>query len=274
MLTFEELLSHCTIEPPILPLNRSATFNQMGYVFYSFTPMTQAFIDNEAKVNHHVLEIGCGFGNVPLAFLKRGIAKYTAMDTEKQHLALLAKRLKEQCGQDDRITFLHGHAPVDLPQVKHTYDAILIDKVLHFLTPAEIEAFLNWAKGALKKGGRLYITTVSPHSKIYAEKVLPVYIENVQKNIPYPGYFEDTDAILDHGKVQNEHPNHHIPKQLTLFAVKELSELLANHKFVVSNAHFFVLGNEQDPTWYTLEESEAEKAQGSLGAVGLCAAYL
>lgn len=274
MLSIEDLSCYSSTEPPILPLNRAATFNQMGYVFYRFTPITQDFIDNEAKANQHVIEIGCGFGNVPLEFLKRGIAKYTAMDTEKQHLALLAKKVSDQYGNDERIAFLHGHAPANLPEVTQAYDAILIDKVLHFLKPAEIEAFLNWAKKALKKGGRLYITTVSPHSKIYADKVLPVYLENVKQNLAYPGFFEDTNTILDHDKVSQEHPEHRIPKQLTLFAITELNALLKSHGFDVNEAHYFVLGNEEDPDWRKMDEKEAEKAQGSLGAVGICAVCL
>ena len=271
MLTLEHLLSQSCIEPPVLTLNRSATFNQMGYIFYAFTPITQAFIDNEAKPNQCVLEIGCGFGNVPMEFLKRGVSKYTAMDTEKQHLAILAKRLEGQFGQDERIEFLHGHAPYDLPKVTDFYDAILIDKVLHFLTPSEIEIFLDWSKTALKKNGRLYVTTVSPHGKIYAEKALPMYLDRVKQNLPYPGFFEDNDAILDDVKVKTEHPSHHIPKKITLFAKNELNNLLTNHGFTVNDAHFFVLGNEEDPSWHQLDENEAKNAMGSLGAVGVCA---
>jgi len=272
MLSIADLSCYSSKEPAILPLNRAATVNQMGYIFYTFTPITQAFIDNEAKPHHHVLEIGSGFGNVPLEFLKRGVAKYTAMDTEKQHLAILAKKVHNEFGKDERVLFLHGHAPRDLPKLVAAYDAILIDKVLHFLTPSEIESFFSWAKTALKKGGRLYITTVSAYSKIYAEKVLPVYLQNVKENIPYPGYFADTNAILDHDKVKNEHPDHKIPKQLTLFAIKELSNLLISHGFQVNQAQFFVLGgNEQEPSWQQLEEKDAHCAEGSLGAVGICA---
>lgn len=82
---------------------------------------------------------------------------------------------------------------VGLPIYENKFDAILIDKVLHFMTPNEIEMQLEYVKKALTVGGRLYIVTVTPHHPHFRKKFLPIYLQRRDEGVSYPGYIPDDD---------------------------------------------------------------------------------
>jgi len=79
---------------------RGVTLNGTGYIFYNLSPLAKEFISNEAKPDRTVFEIGSGFSNIPLQCLKNGVGKYLASDLSSEHLSLLVRRIKDECGEE------------------------------------------------------------------------------------------------------------------------------------------------------------------------------
>lgn len=245
---------------PVLPGNKAATFNETGYVFFDLSPLAETFLEWEALPNRDLLEIGAGFGNVPIEAIQRPINSYTVNDLSEDHLWFLQQRIRERL--DDvadeglrRLILLPGKAPEDLPKTERKYDAILIDKVLHFMSPEEIEVFLKWCQGALKRGGRLYVTTVSPYTQIFKDKVLPIYQAGVRKADLFPAYIQETKSFLDSGKMTN-YPQYAVPQAMTFFARPELGKLLEAHGFHVIKSYSFQIPTETTP-WRLVEDQES-----------------
>ncbi|WVZ62882.1 hypothetical protein U9M48_012574 [Paspalum notatum var. saurae] len=65
------------------------------------------YLINKAKVEpeHHVLEIGCGWGSLAIQFVKKIGCKYSGITLSEQQLKHAKRKVKE-AGLEDRITFL------------------------------------------------------------------------------------------------------------------------------------------------------------------------
>jgi len=86
--------------PPTLEGNRALTVNDTGYVYYTFTPLTEKFFKEEALPQKDLLEIGSGFSNVTIEALKNRVGSYTANDISKEHLDILVSRVRQELGPD------------------------------------------------------------------------------------------------------------------------------------------------------------------------------
>lgn len=238
--------------PETLVGDKAATLNGTGYIFYKISPLAQEFLDHEASPGKNLLEIGAGFGNVSIAALRKGVATYTANDMAQEHLKILVHKMVKEFhshAQDklQRLKLLLAQAPKQLPIANQLYDAVLVDKVLHFMSPKEIEQFIQWLKKAVKKNGKIYILTISPYNPVFSDKVLPFYLSNQVKDELYPGYILDSQPTIDSDKLHN-YPNFHIPKQMIFFDIKALQHLFESHGFTV-NKTFSLKVPEEDGPW-------------------------
>jgi ubiquinone/menaquinone biosynthesis C-methylase UbiE len=243
--------------PEVTPENRMLTTNEMGYIYEILGPLTQAFLDNEAKLKNTLCEIGCGFGPLLIQVLERGVEHYVACDLSEDHLVLLAQRISKHFGPArkelfSKIEFIRAKAPTGLPVFEKKFDAILMDKVLHFMTPNEIEMQLDYMKKSLKVDGRIYILTVTPHHSHFRTKFLPVYMQRSTEGISYPGYIPDMRAQLG-----EDAPKHH-PNQMTTFILEDLVSLLKSKGFIILKTYAIGRGSTEDPAWSLIEEKDAE----------------
>ena len=251
-----DLIKKSIKSPQITPENRSLTMNGMGYVFEIINPLSLDFLENEAKPGKSVCEIGTGFGPVPINALERGVSRYVACDLLEEHLALLAERFYKKFGDKtdelvQSLELIRAKAPTELPPFKKEFDAVLMDKVLHFMTPDEIEIQITWLKKALKKGGKVYILTITPHHGHFREKFLPAYLERRAEGFVYPGY------IANMKKELGETPKHH-PNEMTVFTLDDFSSLLESRGFKILKSFVLARGNENDPDWKIVDEKDAE----------------
>lgn len=213
-------------------LERVPTLNGYGYIFYKKSPLLEQFIENEALPGRLLIEIGTGFGNAPIDSLKRGVLEYTANDLCSEHLEILKLRFQIEMDnvelEDSRLVLIPGRAPEALPWKKDYYDAILFDKVMHYMTPDDILSCLEWAQKALKMGGKIYILTASPYIAGFKEKGLSIYLDRKCKGIPFPGFVQNVRELVD---VQNTIPLLNIaevPNVMTFFDIEDLSALFEN----------------------------------------------
>lgn len=238
--------------PEPISLNRFKTLNGFGFIFLTPSPMLVDFIENEAHPGAILIEVGAGFGNTPIEALKRNVDRYIANDISEEHLNVLRARLLQTCQltkniELKKLQLLCGKAPNILPKSREYFDAILIDKTLHFFTPEEVEDFLTWAHEALKPKGHVYILTISPYILSYQEKVLPFYMQNKEKNPLFPGYIPDADAYLREDCKSDT--TYCVPKNMLFFTLEDLCSLFEKRGFVIEKTYSINLPSCENPQW-------------------------
>jgi len=246
--------------PEILTGNKSATLNGTGYIFFVITPVGHSFIKNEAHPDKSVLEIGCGYNNIVIEALQKGVGSYTANDISEEHLKILRARVNQFFGQNaltklKHLHFLTAKAPTELPVAIEQYDAILADKVIHFMTPDEITQFISWSKKALKKEGKLYVVTASPYSKTY-KKMLPQYLENLARGDKFPGHIKNIMSNLDQTVMQN-YPQYKVPDEMVLFSRSDLINLFQREGMEVTESYSLKIPTEGENTWSLINDKES-----------------
>lgn len=250
-------------EAPILEIvggNKSPTKNGMGYVFFIISPVGHAFIQNEAHPHKEVLEVGAGYSNIALEALKKGVGFYTVNDISEEHLRILISRIHQAFEGEahhkfQKMKFLCAKAPQELPNIQGKYDAILIDKVLHFMKPHEIIQFISWTKRALKEGGKIYVTTSSPYSKAY-NKLLPNCIKKRAQGDLFPGHFQNVMQNLD-PKSMKRNPKYKIPNEIVLFSRTDLIELFEREGMAVLESYSLKIPSESKNSWEEVPDEES-----------------
>ncbi|MBS0289533.1 MAG: class I SAM-dependent methyltransferase [Proteobacteria bacterium] len=246
------------VSPEKVDRNRSPTLNGTGYIFYPLTPIGKAFVTNEAQKNKKVIEIGAGFSDLSIETLRKGILKYTANDMSEAHLKMLVKRVKETLSHDTllSLTLIPAKAPQELPTAKQEYDAIIAEKVIHFMKPDEIIEFLNWCKMALKEGGKLYITVASPYSKAY-QKMLPDYLKRQKDGVLMAGHFQHMTRDMDLNAAVSSNSKYKVPDEMVLFGRKNLEKLVESQGMEVISSCALRIPLETENEWALVEEEES-----------------
>jgi SAM-dependent methyltransferase len=145
----------------------------------------------------HVLEIGAGYGLACNEALKLGAEHYTANDLDVRHLKILARDIKE-INPDylANITLIAGEFPNKVEFLSQRYDAILIARVLHFMTPDKVMTTLKAIYKILKPGGRVYAVMLSLYVRGYTS-FIPEFERRIQSKSPFPGYVENLADFAD-----------------------------------------------------------------------------
>ncbi|MCD7469746.1 hypothetical protein HAX54_008927 [Datura stramonium] len=117
---------------------------------------------------HHILEIGFGWGSFAMEVVKQTGCKYTGITLSKQQLDYAQLRV-EQAGLQDQITFLL----CDYRQMpnKDKYDRIIVCEVLEHIGDDFIEEFFSCCEFALAENGLLVLQFISMPDARYAEHI-------------------------------------------------------------------------------------------------------
>lgn len=190
---------------------RTQTLNKKGATSPGFDYATLAFLDF-AK-NKRVLEIGGAYGNVMLEALRRSSSTtYHLNDLDERHLSIAAYRLQKKIEQQticttglENVEFIYGDITTSSWKVKEQYDAILMARVIHFLTPEQIQQALTNLHASLKSGGRIFITSITPYVKRY-KAFIPEYHRRLAAGDPYPGFVTNLRQYLN----KEDTPQHQI----------------------------------------------------------------
>lgn len=231
---------------------RYPTLNQKGFIFMALSPVANAFLEREAKPDKEVLEIGAGFNNVPLHALEKDVGHFTANDMSLDHLEILATRIKEFFGVESQAKFEHltlwkGKAPEDFPPCYGTFDAVLLDKVLHFSPLEQAREILAWIHNALKDRGRIYVVTAPIQNPIYAAFV-PLYQARKERGEKIPGFFHNIRGNLDETVIP-KNIGQYFPDDLLLLDQDTLKILLEEAGFQVEDHFFMTLPQADETTW-------------------------
>nr|ABM63527.1 BryB [Candidatus Endobugula sertula] len=168
------------------------TLNRTGVMTENLNNYSQAFIDYVGKNKGEVLDLGCAYGIATIKALEQG-AQVLAVDMEKQHLDILSDRVRDEI--KNRLSTQVGILP-DIGFEEERFSAIHASRVLHFLTPQEIQQILGKMYRWLKPGGKLYLVTDSPYMGYWSSKAQD-YENRKDAGDLWPGYIEDVNACFD-----------------------------------------------------------------------------
>lgn len=166
------------------------SLNKRGSANTDINNITKEFIEYASEGEKRVLQLDATFGLITLKALKRGIHDFVATDTDMRHLAIIAKRFKEKpCLSDNKaLKLFHGSFPDSFEHfADNSFDAVLLNRVIHFFTPTETTHTLKEVFRILKPGGRVFIVAITPYVKRF-ETFIPLYKQRLLLNRRYPGY--------------------------------------------------------------------------------------
>lgn len=178
--------------------NRLKTKNNMGFAHLTPLKVIQALYQQAETQKGVYVDIGAAYGIDAVYMVKAG-ARVVAVDLENQHLEVLQQRLKDE--EQQRLEVRCQRFPDETCLESETYDAVLLSRVLIFLKPDNVDTALQQVYSALKKGGKVYVVTLSPFSEKWepiqhlfqAHQELfpaqPLAISNLWKLLPQTRFF-------------------------------------------------------------------------------------
>ena len=243
----------------IIKGGKSPTLNGTGYVFFDTSPIVEEFLATEVHPNKVLLELGAGYSNLTIKVLEKGVGSYTANDISEAHLKILVARLKEAFKDDltqklNSLKLLCGRAPQDLPSTHQLYDAIIMDKVLHFMPPDDILQFIRWAKLALKPKGRLYVTTATPYSKTFSP-LLKEYLARSLRGDLFPGHFFNVMQNISF-QVREHQTEYILPSEMVIFGSQDLSNLFEKKGMKIIRTYSLKRPEGEQMNWLDVTEEE------------------
>ncbi len=165
---------------------RVQTLNKKGAASPGLDQATQSFLDNVK--GKKVLEVGTAYGQIILKALKNDVGSYTANDLDRRHLLLAAKNIHSTAPQsENKVKFCAGEFPKDCRFDEHSFDAILVARVLHFMNPDQLTKSIEEFKRILKPNGRIYIVAITPYVNRFTS-FISEYEKRKASGDPFPGY--------------------------------------------------------------------------------------
>lgn len=211
---------------------RVPTLNKFGSNYCFNTKLTEAFLSycKEAAKPFHVLEVGAAFGIKSAQIVQTG-ASLTVNDLDPRHLEIIRSTfyaLSSRNSHFENASFFSGNY-LNTPLGNNNFDAILIESVIHFLTPDETLQMADKLYSDLKPGGRIFLIVSSPFLRFISE----VHEERKAQNDLWPGYFPDPSVV---------HPLYvRLHKPYHFFDKETLSKVLIEAGFSIVEARYLPL---------------------------------
>ncbi len=185
------------------------------------------FIDNK---NLMVLDIGCGYGNLSLEPLEKGCT-VIANDIAPEHLIQVRRKAHEK-GLDLENLYLNNRSFPDQTSFKNnSLDAVVLHRVLTFLSPEQIQEGVEKIKEWLKPGGKIFIVTMAPQNKSFSEWFLPLYEEKWANGDKWPG----VNMSVARGLPDQAY---NLPEYLHIMDERPLRLVLEQQGFKIEKANF------------------------------------
>lgn len=240
------------------PVERRKTQNGMGWETMNWDPITEAFSKvplerpGEAVL---MLDVGCGYGRIARAAAANG-GTVLCNDLDARHLLALAQEAEAHLRS--RFLLHVGDFLADFPWRFAAFDAILLSRMAHFMSPKKFHKLLRQCRRLLLPGGRLFITTGTPYTRSF-RSFRPEYERRKRSGDPWPGYIDGkTHKVTDYWPEARGL----LPERMNLLDREVLDEALKEAQFQLS----------QPAEWIPHPDSPAEHAEDGrelVGAVGM-----
>ncbi len=206
--------------------------NNFGFMVAEPDKLMRTFVSFASKSDKPCVDVGAAFGVASLYALDQGVKNVIAIDPEQSHIDHIAQQFSAMQQDDQQIELHCGYFPKTVKLENYTVSAILIARVLHFLSGEEITALLEQAYNILMPGGKIFISTISPYVK-----PLLNYIETYEQhenadNVEWPGMIDNLRQYLPEAAHKHNQKSGHV------LTPKVLSKHLKKAGFEIETAKF------------------------------------
>lgn len=212
---------------PFLPVYEP-TLNDTGEMIHSLDEFSEAFVEFSVKAPGPVLDVGAAYGVASLAALDRG-AWVIANDIEPEHLRILEARAPQS--QLRRLSLMPGDFPYECPVDRGSLGAVLLSRVLHFFSGADLRQALSRLFQALHTGGKLFAVveqSIFPDHPMFEA----IYRQRLSQNMLWPGFITGIKKLVPKRVTR-------IPNQLHLLDEDVLSRELTRAGFEIDRLEKF-----------------------------------
>lgn len=166
--------------------------------------MTRILTQADIRADHHILEIGCGWGGFAVFAAKQTGCKVTGITVSKAQYERACQRVKDE-GLEDRVT-------IRLQDYRHTtgaYDRIVSIEMIEAVGPQFFPTYFKQGQNLLTPGGKMVFQAI------------------IIENDRYEKYCRERDWIQKH-----IFPGGHLP------CLKILEQTISEHtQFEISDVH-------------------------------------
>ncbi|KAL0291887.1 UNVERIFIED_CONTAM: Sphingolipid C9-methyltransferase 1 [Sesamum radiatum] len=162
-------------------LNKKRAMNSFSLFLDETMTYSCAIFQARISKEHHVLEIGCGWGSLALEVVKRTGCRYTGITLSEKQLQYAEQKVKEAGLQDQIQLLLCDYR--QLPK-GYKYDRIISCQMIEAVGHEYIEEFFRCCESALTKNGIFVLQFISAADEKYDEfRLSPGFI----KEYIFPG---------------------------------------------------------------------------------------
>jgi len=224
---------------PDIPLSRTGksflTVNKTGFdVLNSESQKNWVLSDYKKFISKDtsktILDIGSGYGRISHIALDKN-KTVIANDIAIEHLLYTRKIARAKELNLNNLYLNNSHFPNDIAIKNDTLDAVVLYRIIHFLSSKEIELGLENIHKWLRKGGQVFIVVLAPQHKEYSNWFLPTYNSRWASGNKWPGEGLDSAKALPLQK-------YNLPKYLHVMDERPLKHALEKQKFTVVKTGF------------------------------------
>lgn len=213
---------HCFNENGLEP-----TKNRMGGM-HTLSEYSAMFVESSAIAKLPVVDIGCAYGVATIPALEKG-AKVYAVDIEQSHLDILLDRTPAHLTKN--LTVINATFPDSIDFPANSITAVLMSRVLSFLTPEQIQTGLKKIYNWLAPGGTVFAVNHTPYIKLF-EDFIPEYETRQKSGELWPGLIPDLSG----------HPKYEfykMPAWINLMDIDIIQRIFADVGFSLEKLEYF-----------------------------------
>lgn len=224
------------LKPPLSQTGQSLlTANKMGFDVLDHSKFKTnwlldefyAFVKDQKRT---ILDVGCGYGTLSLNVLL-GENIVIVNDISRDHLIEVRRRAISSKLPLSHLYLNNKSFPHDLELSSSGLDVVMLHRVLHFLSPQEIEEGLKKIHQWLKPGGKVFVVVMAPQHKGFSKWFLPLYNEKWNSGDKWPGVnLPVSKALPDQA--------YNLPEYLHVMDERPLLYVFEKYGFEVEKADF------------------------------------
>lgn len=214
--------------PTFKGVKKVRKLNCMGFMRLETDVISDKFIEFASTNKGESLDIGCAYGFIPLKVLHAG-GKIIANDTYSDHLLILNKSITPEIRKN--LIFNTDKFPASTNFPEGSLQAVSLNRIIHFLSPAEVKLAFSKLNKWMGKGGRVFITAMTPYHPAIAD-FGQEYDKRVAQGVEWPGVITD---------MKKRQPNikEDIPDYIHTFSKEVLTKQLEENGFKIVEADYF-----------------------------------
>lgn len=228
---------------------RFQTMNKRGAAIAFDNNYTRAFAKfSKSAKGMKVLHVDATYGHQTLRAVDAKQSVFIVTDSSLDHLSILAARARNLLDKEEFsvLKLFYGDFPEHYKIFdNNSFDAVLLNRTIHFNSPAEVELTMKEVYRILKPGGKLYVVAITPYVRRF-ESFITVYKQRMILAHRYPGYVKNLKVFANPEVTSPEQMDSLHSGGFMFFDARILYRLLTENHFFVMECQEFPIGIKSD----------------------------